>query len=182
MDEMHRGRRHILETLLVLGIILLCVFIFLKRDSLTNLGNVSYLGVFLICFLANATVFLPSPSLIFAASCALVLNPWAVGVTAALGSSAGELVGYLFGCAGKELSPRFQKLLLWADERISSEWLWVFLLALLPLPLFDFAGVFSGGIRMNLWKFFLACFLGKLIKLLVYIRLYGLIGSGSGLI
>ena len=100
MDEMHRGRRHILETLLVLGIILLCVFIFLKRDSLTNLGNVSYLGVFLICFLANATVFLPSPSLIFAASCALVLNPWAVGVTAALGSSAGELVGYLFGCAG----------------------------------------------------------------------------------
>ena len=48
----------------------------------------------------------------------------------------------------------------------------VFVLALLPLPLFDVAGVYSGGTRLHVAKFFLACYLGKFLKLLVYTRAY----------
>ena len=156
------------EIALVLAVIALSVFIFLERDELSRIGNVGYLGLFALCFLCNATVFVPAPSLMIAASCALILDPLLVSLVGALGTSCGELVGYACGNAGTELSPRFRDLLARLSEKVHREALWVFLLALLPLPLFDVAGIWSGGTRMPLARFFGACFLGKLIKMLIY--------------
>ena len=128
-----------------------------------------------LCLLANATVLLPSPSLMIAASCALILNPLAVAFTAALGSSAGELVGYLFGNTGRDLSPRFRACLAALGRRIHRPEILVFVLALLPLPLFDVAGIYSGGSGMPLRRFFLLCFAGKFLKMLVYTRVYDIL-------
>ena len=50
----------------------------------------------------------------------------------------------------------------------------MFLLALLPLPLFDLAGVYSGGSGMPLWRFACACWCGKFLKMLTYAYLFGL--------
>ena len=108
---MGQRTRKVLEAVLFAAIILLSAVIFLMRDRLENVGEVGYLGLFFLCFLANATVLLPSPSLLIAASCALILNPWAVALTAALGSSLSELVGYAFGTSGRDLSPKFGRIL-----------------------------------------------------------------------
>lgn len=172
--------RKALEVLLLVGIILLSIGIFLFRDRIGNVGEVGYLGLFFLCFLANATVFLPAPSLMIAASCALIMNPLLVALTAAAGSTLGEFVGYIFGGAGKELSPKFEALLTRLNARISNPTLLVFVLALLPLPLFDVAGVYSGGTRMHPVKFFLACYLGKFLKLLVYARAYDILAWAMG--
>jgi hypothetical protein len=51
------------------------------RDKIQNVSEVSYLGLFFLCFIANATVLLPAPSLMIAASCALIMNPWLVAYT-----------------------------------------------------------------------------------------------------
>ena len=82
---------------IILAIKISSVAIFLMRDQLQNVDEIGYLGLFLLCFLSNATVLLPAPSLMIAASCALILNPLLVAAVAALGSSLGELVGYAFG-------------------------------------------------------------------------------------
>lgn len=164
-----------LEVMLVAGIIALSVLIFLNRDRIGDVGEIGYLGLFFLCFLANASVFLPAPSLMIAASCALIMNPVLVSLTAAAGSTLGEFVGYVFGGAGKELSPKFEGLLARFNEKISSPTVLVFVLALLPLPLFDIAGVYSGGTRMHPVRFFLACYLGKFLKLLVYTRAYDIL-------
>ena len=165
---MKEGLRRAGEIVFVLAVLALSVAIFLLRDRFAQVGEVGYLGLFLLCVLCNATVFVPAPTLMIAASCALVMQPVAVAVVAALGASCGELVGYALGSAGKELSPRFQRWIERLAEKVKGELLWVFLLALLPLPLFDVVGVLSGGSRLPLWRFFLACFLGKLIKMLIY--------------
>ena len=179
---MNTRLRKILEIVLVVCIVGLSVAIFLLRDRLQNISNVSYLGLFLLCFLANATVFLPAPSLMIAASCALIMNPLMVAVVSAAGSSLGELTGYVFGTAAKDLSPRLQKLLEKLTGKIHNQALLVFVFAVLPLPFFDIAGVYSGGTRMNLLKFFAVCFAGKFIKMLVYTRMYDIIDWASSLV
>ena len=164
--------RRALELCLFVAVIGLSIAIFLLRDQLQNVGASGYFGLCALCFLANSTVLLPAPSLMIAASFALILNPVLVAVTAALGSSLGELTGYIFGSAGRDLSPKFSAFLERWSGSIRSPALLVFVLALLPLPLFDLAGIYSGGARMPLVKFFPLCFLGKLLKLLVYTRAY----------
>ena len=169
---MNERLRRILEVLFVIFVVLLSVAIFLLRDKIGQVSNIGYLGLFFLCFLANSTVLLPAPSLIIAASCALIMNPWLVALFAALGSTLGEFVGYAFGTVTKDLSPKFQNLLDKFTSKVHNQTLLVFILAVLPLPLFDIVGIYSGGTQMNLIKFTVACFVGKLIKLLVYTRMF----------
>lgn len=176
---MKKKIRIILEIALVIFIIGLSVTIFLLRDRIQNVNEVGYLGLFFLCFLANATVLLPAPGLMIAASCALIMNPWLVALFAALGSTLGEFVGYAFGTVTEDLSPKFKKLLEKLTTKIHNQTLLVFILAVLPLPLFDLIGIYSGGTKMNLIKFFLACFIGKLIKMLVYTRIYDILEWAS---
>ena len=164
--------RKILEVLVFIFIVALSVSIFIFRDKIQEVGNVGYIGLFFLCFLANASVLLPAPGLMIAASCALIMNPWLVAIFASLGSTLGEFVGYAFGSVSKDLSPKFQKFINKLTSKIKNQTLLVFILAALPLPLFDVVGIYSGGTKMNLFKFFVACFFGKLIKMLVYTRIY----------
>lgn len=172
---MNAKLRKIIEVLFIVFVVLLSVTIFLLRDKIGQVSNVGYLGLFFLCFLANSTVLLPAPSLMIAASCALIMNPWLVALFAALGSTLGEFVGYVFGTVTKDLSPKFQIILEKFTSKIHNQTLLVFILAVLPLPLFDIVGIYSGGTKMNLMKFTAACFIGKFIKLLVYTRMYDIL-------
>ena len=167
--------RKTLEILFIVFVVLLSGTIFLLRDKIGQVSNVGYLGLFFLCFLANSTVLPPAPTLIIAASCALIMNPWFVALFAALGSTLGEFVGYAFGTVTKDLSPKFQNIWEKFMSKVNNQTLLVFILAVLPLPLFDIAGIYSGGTKMNLIKFTTACFIGKLIKLLVYTRMYDIL-------
>lgn len=167
--------RKCFEVIIVSIIILFSVVIFAVRDTIGQVGSSGYVGLFFICFLANSTVLLPAPSLMIAASCALIMNPWLVALFAALGSTLGEFVGYAFGTLTGDLSPKFQDFIKKLTSKIHNQTLLVFILAVLPLPLFDVVGIYSGGTKMNLIKFSAACFVGKFIKLLVYTRIYDIL-------
>lgn len=167
--------RKMLEILFIIIVIALSVAIFLSRDKIGQVSDIGYLGLFLLCFLANSTVLLPAPSLVIAASCALIMNPFLVALFAALGSTLGELVGYAFGTVVKDLSLKFQNVLDKLTSKVHNQTVLVFVLAVLPLPFFDIVGIYSGGTKMNLIKFSIACFIGKFIKLLVYTRMYGIL-------
>jgi len=40
----------------------------------------------------------------------------------------------------------------------------VFVLALLPNPVFDVAGMIAGVLRLGVWRFLISCAAGKIIK------------------
>lgn len=174
--------KRIIEIIFLIVIVALSISIFILKDKIGEVSDVSYLGLFFLCFLANSTVLLPAPSLMIAASCALIMNPWLVALFASLGSSLGELVGYAFGSVSKDLSPKFQKLVDRLTAKIHNQVLLVFVLAVLPLPLFDVVGIYSGGSKMNLIKFYVACFAGKLIKMLVYTKMYDILEWSKSMI
>ena len=171
--------RRILEVFLIIFIIGLSIVIFLLRNRIQNVSNINYLGLFLLCFLANSTILLPAPSLMIAASCALIMNPLLVALFATLGSTLGEFVGYAFGTVSKDISTKFQRVIDKITAKIHNQTLLVFIFAILPLPLFDVVGIYSGGAKMNLTKFFIACFAGKFIKMLVYTRMYNILEWAS---
>lgn len=160
--------KKILEIILFVSIILLSLLIFLERKRFQKIGSIGYVGVFLLCLISNASVFLPAPSMMVVMSAASVLNPIWVSLAGAAGSSCGELFGYLLGNVSRDLSSKMRIILNKMKKKIRNDMLLAFVLAVLPLPLFDLAGVYSGGTRMNLMKFFAACFSGKLIKMLLF--------------
>ena len=61
-------------------------FGFIFRKDVTRIGKFGYIGVFLLCFLSNLTVFLPSPGLLVVISYASVLSPILGCIIGALGS------------------------------------------------------------------------------------------------
>ncbi len=97
-----------------------------------------------------------------------VLNPYLVGLSAGAGSALGELSGYLAGSSGRAViqdRERYERIVAWMRRH----GLWViFVLSLIPNPLFDLAGIAAGALRIPVHHFLLACWLGKTVKTTVF--------------
>ncbi len=152
----------------------LTVLVIIFRDEILKLSKWGYLGVFIVDVLGNATVLFPIPSLAINFASGSVLNPFIVGLVAGVAEPIGELSGYMAGYGGSavvESRPRYAKVEQWMQKR---GFLTIFLLSALPNPIFDLAGMAAGAMRFPVWKFLLACWLGKTFKATVL----ALLGAG----
>ena len=147
--------------LLPIGIM---VGIILGRDHIEHLAVYGYPANFLVNLLSSATVVLPAPSLAIVFVTGAVLNPFGVGIAAGLGAGLGEMTGYLAGVSGQGIldeRPLYQRLQKWIKKR---GMLVIFIMALVPNPLFDAGGIIAGAMGMPVWRFLLACCLGKTLR------------------
>jgi membrane protein YqaA with SNARE-associated domain len=147
--------------------VVLTVVLLLLPIDYEALGSYGYLGVFLATLLPSATVVFPSPTIVAAVIAGSFLNPVLAGLTAGLGATIGELSGYLMGYGGSALaeqSPHYERVRR-AVDRFGL--LTIFVLAFIPNPLFDLAGIAAGTTRMPVWRFQLACFLGKSLRFIL---------------
>lgn len=142
---------------------------FVMNGFVKEHAPVTYLGIFLVCFIANSTVLLPAPSILVVLQYSMLLNPTAVAVCGALGASLGEMVGFFTGvCGSRFVSGRLVGMI---ERRFPAHpYIFVFIFAALPLPLFDVVGMIAGAVRLNKFKFYLTCLAGKLIKMLTFVR------------
>ncbi|MCC6905629.1 MAG: VTT domain-containing protein [Anaerolineae bacterium] len=140
--------------------------IFAFRDQIRQLEHLGYLGGFLGMLLGNATLILPVPGLIFVFVLGGTLNPLLVGLTAGPGAALGEFTGYAAGYGGSSAIDQFdvyQRIRGWMNKY---GLLVIVVLAAVPNPLFDMAGVVCGSLRVPWWKFLLAAWVGKTIQAL----------------
>ncbi len=150
------------------GTLLLTVgLLFVPRTLIQQLGDYGYLGVFLLTLLASASVFLPSPALGVAALAGATLNPWLVGLVGGVAAGLGETTGYLAGRSGGTLaggSRFYPRVAAWVGR-----WgaLTVFVLAFVPGPVLDLAGIAAGTMGMPFRRFLLACLAGKVLRFIV---------------
>ena len=153
---------------LVLAILFSVLVVLVFKEQIEALKGYGYLSAFVIGLLGNATVILPAPSLAFTAALGGVLNPLLVGLAAGAGEALGEMTGYLAGMSGKtiiENRNRFEQVQNYMDRYGG----WVFLvLAVIPNPLFDIAGITAGMMRFPVWKFLLSAWVGKTIKAMFF--------------
>lgn len=137
--------------------------------SLANLiYQYSYFGIFLLSLISTSTIFLPLPlyAIEFVVS-GLGLNPILVGIFAGLGSTIGEITGYLAGLGGRSIAEtkkiKSKFLLKFTKFFDKSGFIVILIAALLPFP-FDVIGILAGASRYDIKKFFIATLIGKTIK------------------
>jgi membrane protein DedA with SNARE-associated domain len=152
-----------------------------------DLGTLGYPGIFLANFLGTATVFVPVPGLTAAGQALIVAGTrtlWDPGVVVAgaSGMTLAESTAYLAGAVGRgmaeerqmPLGGRIGQWLRRAAGRV--DWLMahygfvtLFVLSAVPNPLFEFAGITAGAVRMNFWRFLLAVAIGKTTRVILLV-------------
>lgn len=143
----------------------------LWSEIIKKLALAGYIGLFVACFLTNATVFLPASGIAFTISASTVLNPLFCTIIGGVGTACGELISYYCGRVGKhvvENTPLFSRIQTYVQKYgVLTVWLFAFL----PLPLFDLVGVTAGAGKMPLPKYIIPCMIGKVMKMMVYVFL-----------
>lgn len=153
------------------------------QDDLKTLG---YPGIFIATFFGTATLFVPVPVLTAAGQALIVagaetLNPVAVAALGAAGMTLAETTAYLAGIIGRQVAEehpqRRGRLAQWLGraagwvDRLMARYGFVTLLVLagVPNPFFEFAGITAGAVRMNFWRFLLAVGIGKTIRAILLV-------------
>jgi membrane protein YqaA with SNARE-associated domain len=154
------------SALLILGgtLLLTIALLFVPSDMVARLGAYGYLGVFILTLLSSASIVLPSPALGVALAAGKTLNPWLVGLLGGVAAGLGEITGYIAGLGGSSLAQRSR--FYPRVERWVRRWglLTIFVLAFMPGPVFDLAGIAAGTLRVPFRRFLLACLAGKVLR------------------
>jgi len=158
-------KRYWIIGLLVIAVALTVVIV-IYRDTLSNFNNFkSYgpLGLFLFCLASNATIILPVGA-VFAVIIApeLGMSPVVASLIGASAASIGELSGYMAGYGGQAAIKKrgfYLKIEHWMERRgfITIIFFSIFALA------FDAAGLAAGAFRYPVWRFMIACWIGRFI-------------------
>jgi uncharacterized membrane protein YdjX (TVP38/TMEM64 family) len=154
--------------LALLVVIALTIFIYSVRDRADELAVYGYPGIFLIALMTNATVLLPAPGIAVVFAMGAIFNPVGIALAAGAGGALGELSGYLAGFSGQavvEQTRVYERLHAWIEQR--GFWA-VLVLAALPNPFFDVAGVAAGMLKMPLRTFLLAVWIGVTLKMFLF--------------
>ena len=135
-----------------------------------DVQDAGYWGAFVVNLVGSAAVVVPVPGL--AAVCAaatpdLGLNFVLLAASGAVGSTIGELTGYLAGYGSQgvvQKSRYYSNIRGWVVRRGGFA---LFMLAVIPNPLFDIGGIAAGSLGYPLSRFLLWVGLAKIIKYLV---------------
>lgn len=167
-SAMSKRKLNILRVIVLLGVIGLTVVLVIYREEIQALQAFGYPGIFLFSILANATILIPVPGVVFTSAMGAVFNPLFVSLAAGAGAALGELSGYLAGFSGQavvEDSPRYQRVVRWMEKYGD---ITILILAFIPNPLFDLAGIVAGILKMPVWKFLAFCVIGKILKMMMF--------------
>lgn len=144
--------------------VLIALVVIFQGRYLGHFSTLNYLGVFIISLVSAATLFIPAPSWIFVASMGRILNPYLVGISAGIGSGIGEITGYIAGKGVSRLmhtDGKYQEYKEW----IKKNDMWnIGILAFIPNPLFDIAGLAAGNLGIKMWRFIVACAIGRTLR------------------
>ena len=161
-------RLNLIRVLVLLGVIAISAYIFTIRDQADRFAVYGYPGIFLISMLANATILLPAPGIAVVFAMGSVFQPLLVALSAGTGATIGEISAYAAGFSGQAIIERtamYSRIVPWMHRYGG---LTTLLLAAIPNPFFDLAGMAAGALRMPLAPFLVWCLLGKCIKMLIF--------------
>ncbi len=173
-------------TLLLASAFLMTAFaigFFYFGADISNLKTYGYAGLFVINVIGAASILLPSPAAASVFGGGALLSGFLglpaflwVGLVAGLGEAIGEFSGYAAGYGGRvivENRPEYRRIHGWMGRHGV---ITMFLMSIIPNPLFDLAGVAAGAVQMPVGRFFLSVLGGKVIKD-IYLAAIGGLGA-----
>lgn len=159
-----RTPNRFLPVLALLAVLAIVTIALVYRDRLPTVETLGYPAIFIVSVLGTATLFLPIPAILAVCVGGTLLNPLLSGVIGGTGQALGEGTGYLAGVVGSGLLKEnrwYERLRPWVERR---GWMVILVVAMIPNPLFDIVGMIAGAMRMPLWQFFGAVWVGKTVR------------------
>ena len=166
-----KTRLTIYRVITLVGVIALILALFIFKNQVKSLANYGYIGIFLISIAANATIIIPVPGVAFTTAMGAIFNPFWVSIAAGAGAALGELSGYAAGFSGQGVAERvklYDRMVGWMRKHPRQTYLLIALLALIPNPFFDLAGMGAGMLKLPVWKFLIPCMIGKILKMMMF--------------
>jgi membrane protein DedA with SNARE-associated domain len=157
-----------LRILALFAVIAITAYIFSIRDQIEDFAVFGYPGIFLVALMANATVIVPAPGVAVVFAMGAIFNPIGVALAAGAGGAFGELSGYLAGFSGQAVVERtdvYERINPWVQKY--GGWA-IMVLASIPNPFFDIAGIAAGIAKMPVTKFLIACWIGQTFKMAMF--------------
>jgi uncharacterized membrane protein YdjX (TVP38/TMEM64 family) len=157
-----------IRVIVLLLVIALTVVLVINRERIQTLQGLGYPGIFLFSILANATILVPVPGVVFTSAMGAVFHPFWVSIAAGAGAALGELSGYMAGFSGQavvENAASYERVVRWMRKYGDVT---ILFLAFIPNPLFDLAGMLAGVLKMPVWKFLFYCVIGKILKMMMF--------------
>lgn len=163
-----KQRSTLIRIFILVMVVAITVLVFIYRDKARQLGAYGYPGIFLLSIFANASVILPVPGVLLTSAMGAVFNPFWVAIAAGSGAALGEISGYLLGFSGQVIipdTPKYGRLVAWMRKYGD---ITIFVLAAIPNPAFDLAGMTAGALKLPLYRFLFFTWLGKIVKMLIF--------------
>lgn len=153
--------------MLAVALVFLGVGVGLWASGALEVRRVGYLGLFGLTLLSSGSIIVPVPGL--AAVCIVAapevgLNPLAVALISALAQALGELSGYLAGRSGANFLQKNRYYPRVQTEMQRHGAIVLFVLAAIPNPVFDVAGMAAGSLKYPIQSFLAFVFAGKVLK------------------
>jgi len=169
-----RRRDNQLRLAAILAVAVVAAAAILLRQNIT-FSQAGYAGVALTALVASGGLVIPVPALATACAAGALLNPWIVALVAGGAEGIGELTGYYLGYSGRGILSGRALYIRIEDWMRRRGWLALFLVSLVPNPIFDFVGIAAGALRYPLWRFLIVVWTGKIIKFgaIAYACTYG---------
>ena len=149
-------------------VVFVSVLVLVNREHFSQIAGWGYPGIFITSLLSSATLLLPAPGVLITATMGAVFNPFWVAIAAGSGAALGEVTGYLAGYSGQavvEKKSLYIRVVVWMKRYGDVT---ILILAFIPNPFFDIAGVAAGMLKMPLYRFLLWCCIGKILKMMVF--------------
>jgi membrane protein YqaA with SNARE-associated domain len=192
VTEISSKTRYILISSIFLATtVISVVLIILYWKEISVLQNYGYLGAFVIAFIAGSSIPTPISYLLLTFTFGGIpgLHPALVGLASGVGAGTGGTLVYLLGRSGRSFFPRLRhysvdeqasdrlsaKFVNWAHKRGSVV---VFLMSAMLNPVFAPMAIAMGALRFRLFKFFIMCVAGNLVKAML-ISYAGYLGVGT---
>lgn len=159
-----KNKERFLKYSMIVGSVAISFLIIYYRQSFETLTTYGYVGVFLINLLGSATIVVPAPSIVATFIGGSMYNPLLVGIFSGVGASIGETTGYMAGYGGSVMiteHKHFKKVEKWMNK---NGFLTIFILSVIPNPIFDLSGMFAGATGYSFKKYFTAVLVGKTLR------------------
>ncbi|HXK34745.1 MAG TPA: VTT domain-containing protein [Dehalococcoidia bacterium] len=185
LDDWMTSHPRAARVLATLGVIVAFVpgVVFILFDLDEAIEGFGLASVFLTNLISTATLFVPVPGITAAANVLIVAeaersnHPWLVGIAGGAGMAIGEFTAYYAGAAGAHAARRHELRIperfrpiaerVWrAVETLMHRWgtLTLFVLAAIPDPFFEIAGVTAGSVGMSVRRYFIAVLAGCIVR------------------
>ena len=151
-----------------LSSLVLSIAFYYFRDLFKEATSLGILGLFAVNLISSAGFFLSGPAFLTVIAGGNLYPPILVASVAAIGACLGDMIGFLFGHSGRKLAKKSldrHKTIRFLEKHFHKHgMLIIFIMAIIPNPLFDAVGILAGVLNYPPLKFFAIMLIGRFIR------------------